>query len=120
MHRLSERSRRMPGGRLTHEDRWEIAAGLAAGLGYAEIARGLGRPTSTVSREVARNGGAAGYRADHAHHATSRRARRSRPTAVAEPSAEADAYGRDPEAVRAFAERLAALLTERGTPRMMA
>ena len=43
----------MPGGRLTQEDRRHIAAGLAEGLGYAEIARRLGRPTSTVSREVA-------------------------------------------------------------------
>ncbi|MEV0780065.1 helix-turn-helix domain-containing protein, partial [Streptomyces sp. NPDC050428] len=66
----------MPGGRLTAEDRRDIGAGLAGGLGYAEIARRLGRPTSTVSREVARNGGADGYRADRALRATERRARR--------------------------------------------
>ncbi|MGO4428265.1 MarR family transcriptional regulator, partial [Streptomyces sp. MCAF7] len=28
----------MPGGRLTHGDRQDIASGLAEGLGYAEIA----------------------------------------------------------------------------------
>ncbi|WP_219472016.1 helix-turn-helix domain-containing protein, partial [Nonomuraea rhizosphaerae] len=69
----------MPGGRLSHDDRREISAGLAEGLGYAEIARRLGRPTSTISREVSRNGGAGGYRADQAHRATEGRARRSRP-----------------------------------------
>ncbi|WP_433052708.1 MarR family transcriptional regulator [Dactylosporangium sp. CS-033363] len=45
----------MAGARLTPEDREQIAAGLAERLDYAEIARRLGRPTSTVSREVARN-----------------------------------------------------------------
>ncbi|MDA0638253.1 helix-turn-helix domain-containing protein, partial [Nonomuraea sp. MCN248] len=60
----------MPGSRLTWQDRRRIAAGLAEGLGYAEIARGLDRPTSTVSREVARNGGPGVYRPDHAHQAT--------------------------------------------------
>ena len=34
----------MPGGRLTHQDRERIGSGLAQGLGYAEIARQLGRP----------------------------------------------------------------------------
>ncbi|MGS2586459.1 helix-turn-helix domain-containing protein [Streptomyces hebeiensis] len=41
----------MPGGRLTQQDRRRIAAGLADGLPYAEIARRLDRPTSTISRE---------------------------------------------------------------------
>ncbi|MGB8944370.1 MAG: helix-turn-helix domain-containing protein, partial [Streptomyces sp.] len=60
----------MPGGRLTHQDRRHIGAGLAEGLGYAEIARRIDRPTSTVSREVSRNGGPGRYRVDHAHLAT--------------------------------------------------
>ncbi|MFB7357563.1 helix-turn-helix domain-containing protein [Streptomyces gardneri] len=47
----------MPGGRLTQQERERIAAGIAAGLSYAEIARRVGRPTSTVSREISRNGG---------------------------------------------------------------
>ncbi|MET9112347.1 helix-turn-helix domain-containing protein, partial [Streptomyces zhihengii] len=50
----------MGGGRLTPRDREDIEAGLAAGLACAAIARRLGRPTSTVSREVARNGGRGG------------------------------------------------------------
>ncbi|MDL9980437.1 GbsR/MarR family transcriptional regulator [Microbacterium sp. ASV49] len=46
----------MAGGRLSIDDRRSIAAGMAEGLSYAEIGRRIGRPTSTVSREVARNG----------------------------------------------------------------
>jgi len=116
----SGRRAQMPGGRLTNEDRRHIASGLAEGLGYAEIARRLGRPTSTVSREVARNGGPDGYRADHAHRATGRRARRRKPAPSPEPPAAADAYGRHPEAVRDFVERYAALMAQTGVPRMTA
>lgn len=107
----------MPGGRLAHEDRQRIAAGLAEGLGYAEIARRLGRPTSTVSREVARNGGPGGYRADRAHEATGQRARRRRPVPPPPPP---DAHGRDPEAVRDFTEQFATLMVHTGVPRMAA
>ena len=67
----------MPGRRLTLPDRERIAAGLAAGADYAAIARGIGRPTSTVSREVIRNGGARAYRAGAAQVATARRRRRT-------------------------------------------
>jgi IS30 family transposase len=56
------RSGRAPGA-LTAVDREDISRGLAAGDSLAEIARGLGRPTSTVSREVAANGGRQRYRA---------------------------------------------------------
>ncbi|MCX4668861.1 MarR family transcriptional regulator [Streptomyces sp. NBC_01381] len=110
----------MPGGRLTHQDRGDIGAGLADGLGYAEIARRLGRPTSTVSREVARNGGPAAYRVDHAHLATERRARRRTPRPPLDPSATPDAHGRDPDVVAGFAEQLAALMAGTGLPRMPA
>ncbi|HEX6341569.1 GbsR/MarR family transcriptional regulator [Umezawaea sp.] len=102
----------MPGGRLTSQERRRIAAGLADGLGYAEIARKLGRPTSTVSREVSRNGGGADYRADRAHRATGRRARR-RPS-MAVPAATT------PAAARRFAEEFAAVLVGTGVPRMAA
>jgi len=68
---------------LTRQDRQHIAAALADGVGYAEIGRRLGRPTSTVSREVARNGGPGGYRADQAQLATGRRVRRRRPSGAA-------------------------------------
>src|SRR3954471_12343307 len=69
----------VPGGRLTHADRRQIAAWLADGLGYAEIGRRFGRPTSTISREVARNGGPGAYQADPAHQAAGDRARRRKP-----------------------------------------
>ncbi|MFC7646285.1 helix-turn-helix domain-containing protein [Streptosporangium lutulentum] len=65
----------MPGDRLTDEDRRHIAAGLAEGLGFAEIGRRLGRPASTVMREVTRNGGPDDYAAQRAQEATRQRAR---------------------------------------------
>lgn len=65
---------------MTQQERQRIAAGLAGGLSYAEIARRLDRPTSTISREVARNGGPSGYRPQQAHQATIQRARRDTPT----------------------------------------
>jgi Helix-turn-helix domain/MarR family len=102
----------MPGGRLTNHDRRRIAAGLTEGLGYAEIARRIGRPTSTVSREVTRNGGGAEYRANRAHRATAQRARRK-------PSAAVPART-TPNAVRGFADEFAALMVRTGLPRMAA
>ena len=45
------------------EEREAIGLGLARGESFAEIARRLGRPTSTVSREVAAGGGRGAYRA---------------------------------------------------------
>jgi DNA-binding transcriptional ArsR family regulator len=106
---------------LTRQDRQHIAAALADGVGYAEIGRRLGRPTSTVSREVARNGGPGGYRADQAQLATGRRVRRRRPSGVtpvpASPGPGA-AGGRDPGAVRGFVERFADLMAQTGLSRM--
>jgi IS30 family transposase len=46
----------MPGARLSPDEREEIALGLAVQRSFADIARGLDRPTSTVAREVGRNG----------------------------------------------------------------
>src|SRR4051812_38506723 len=68
----------MPGGRLTQQERQQIGLGLADDLAYAEIARRLDRPTSTITREVMRNGGPTAYRADLAHRATERRVHRRR------------------------------------------
>jgi IS30 family transposase len=42
--------------------------GIASGSSIREIARGLQRPASTVSREVARHGGRPVYRASEADH----------------------------------------------------
>ncbi|MEU8898900.1 MarR family transcriptional regulator [Nocardia sp. NPDC048505] len=61
---------------MTRSDRGRIADGLARGLDHAEIGRRLGRPTSTISREIARNGGPGRYSAELAHLATRHRARR--------------------------------------------
>ncbi|GAA3091180.1 DNA-binding MarR family transcriptional regulator [Kribbella aluminosa] len=106
----------MPGGRLSHQDRLQIAEGLAGGLGYTEIARRLERPTSTISREVARNGGAGGYRADHAHYATAARARRR--TGRENGAAGAGGPGGAGDPRRAFVERFAEMMVEGGLPRM--
>lgn len=64
---------------MTQQERQRIAAGLGDGLSYAEIARRLDRPTSTISREVGRNGGPGSYRPQQAHRETVQRARRGTP-----------------------------------------
>ncbi|MFF3320484.1 helix-turn-helix domain-containing protein [Streptomyces sp. NPDC003035] len=110
----------MPGGRLTQQERQQIALGVADGLAYAEIARRLHRPTSTVTREVMRNGGPTAYRADLAHRATERRAHRRRQAAPRGTQASPQPHGRDPEAVRAYEELFTAVMTASGMPRMMA
>jgi IS30 family transposase len=66
----------MPGTRLTLEDRELIGLGVATGSSLAALGRRLGRPTSTVSREVARHGGRKRYRGVKAHHTAKRSARR--------------------------------------------
>ncbi|WP_327286221.1 MULTISPECIES: helix-turn-helix domain-containing protein [unclassified Streptomyces] len=110
----------MPGGRLTQQERQQIALGMSDGLAYAEIARRLDRPTSTITREVMRNGGPTAYRADLAHRATERRAHQRRQAAPREPQAPAQAHGRDPEAVREYEETFTAILVHQGLPKMMA
>ncbi|MFD4673019.1 helix-turn-helix domain-containing protein [Lentzea sp. NPDC058450] len=110
----------MPGGRLTQQERRQIAIGLADGLAYAEIARGLDRPTSTITREVMRNGGPAGYKADIAHLATERRAQRRKQATPRRSQAPQRADGRDPEAVRAFEDVFAGIFIGQGLPKMPA
>ncbi|MEU2774127.1 helix-turn-helix domain-containing protein [Streptomyces sp. NPDC007162] len=110
----------MPGGRLTQQERQQIALGLADGLAYAEIARRLDRPTSTVTREVMRNGGPTSYRADLAHRATEHRAHRRRPAATRDPGTAPEPHGRDTEAVRGYEELLATVFMQSGLPRMTA
>ncbi|MDH6134696.1 DNA-binding transcriptional ArsR family regulator [Kitasatospora sp. MAA4] len=110
----------MPGGRLTQQERQQIALGLADGLAYAEIARGLDRPTSTITREVLRNGGPTTYRADLAHRATERRAHRHRQAAPRGQGTPAQAHGRDDAAVREYEEAFTTLLMQQGLPKMTA
>lgn len=110
----------MPGGRLTQQERQQIALGLADSLPYAEIARRLDRPTSTITREVMRNGGPAAYRADLAHRATERRAHRRRPASSRRPESAAQSDGRHTEAVAEYEETLTTVLMASGLPKMAA
>jgi IS30 family transposase len=51
---------------LKLDEREEISRGLAAGQSLRQIAHGLGRAPSTISREIRRSGGSQGYRASRA------------------------------------------------------
>jgi len=64
---------------LSLEEREEISRGLAEDVSLREIARRLGRAPSTVSREVAHNGGRANYRALGADRRAWERAQRPKP-----------------------------------------
>jgi len=110
----------VPGGRLTQQERQQIALGLADGLAYAEVARRLDRPTSTVTREVMRNGGPTAYRADLAHRATERRAHRRKHTPPGGPGSPAHGQGHDDEAVRDYVEAFTTLMMQQGLPKMTA
>ncbi|MGC4997105.1 helix-turn-helix domain-containing protein [Streptomyces sp. DT195] len=110
----------MPGGRLTHQERQQIALGLADSLPYAEIARRLDRPTSTVTREVMRNGGPTAYRADLAHRATERRAHRRKSPASQGSESAPQPHGRDAEAMAEYEETFAAVLMASGLTKMSA
>jgi transposase, IS30 family len=69
---------------LSLAEREEIAVGRAAGLPVRVIAAQLGRPPSTVCRELARNSGAGGrYRATVAQQRADERARRPKPAKLA-------------------------------------
>ena len=110
----------MPGGRLTQQERQQIALGLADSLAYAEIARRLDRPTSTVTREVMRNGGPTAYRADLAHRATERRTHQRRQAVPRGAGVSPEVHGRDAEAVREYEETFTTFLMQQGLPRMTA
>jgi transposase, IS30 family len=69
---------------LSLAEREEIAVGLAARKPVRQIARELGRPASTVSREVARNSSGTGvYRATAAQYRAEVRARRPKEAKLA-------------------------------------
>ena len=68
---------------LTLTEREEISRGLASGSSIREIARGLKRAASTVSREVARHGGRPLYRASRADHQAWKSALRPKPCLLA-------------------------------------
>ncbi len=68
--------RRRSGRSLSLPEREEISRGISCGLAMREIAAGIGRAPSTVSREIARNGGRSKYRATASDIAAWRRAQR--------------------------------------------
>ena len=74
------------GRRLSLEDRVEILIGLERDYSFARIGRELGRPTSTISREVHANGGRQRYRPIGAHRRACASARRPKPGRLAENS----------------------------------
>ena len=65
--------------RLSQQEREEISRGIAAGGSLLRIATALGRPHSTVSRELARIGGSVDYRVATADRAAQARAMRPKP-----------------------------------------
>jgi len=69
--------------RLSAEERVEIRLGLERGWSLRRIAGVLGRSPSTVSREVAGNGGRGGYAPLAAHCRAAALARRPKPTKLA-------------------------------------
>ena len=68
---------------LRLEEREEISRGIAAGQSIRQIAHGLGRAPSTVSREIGRNGGSQRYRANRADRSAWERALRPKPCRLA-------------------------------------
>ena len=84
----------VPGpGRLTLADREEITLGLHARESFTVIAARLGKAVSTVSREVAANGGRGGYRAWRAHQRARAQARRPKTPKLACPQLAAQVTG---------------------------
>ena len=72
---------------LSLVEREEISRGVAAGESSRAMARRLGRAPSTVSRELARNGGHRGYRAQAADRAATQRATRPKLAKLAQDAA---------------------------------
>lgn len=76
-------ARRRSARALTLAEREEISRGIVEGRSLRAIARALGRPASTISREIGRNGGSSRYRAEAADRLAWRRALRPKPCKLA-------------------------------------
>ena len=81
---LRPRRRRRSRLALTLAEREEISRGVVAGESIRSIAASLRRAPSTVSREISRNGGRRRYRASRADQAAWDRARRPKPSKLAQ------------------------------------
>jgi IS30 family transposase len=68
---------------LSAQEREEVTCGIAAGASARAIAASIGRSPSTVSREIARNGGRTEYRAAAADVSAWERARRPKMSRLA-------------------------------------
>ncbi|WP_432499169.1 IS30 family transposase [Kineococcus auxinigenes] len=77
-------ARRRAGHQLSAAEREEISRGIAARESTRAIAQRLGRAASTISREIARNGGRAGYRAGTAEARAWQRGRRPKQCKLAQ------------------------------------
>ncbi len=64
---------------LSAREREEISRGLVAGVSVRALGRQLGRSASTISREIARNGGPLAYRAAAADERAWKNAKRPKP-----------------------------------------
>jgi IS30 family transposase len=80
--------------RLSLDDRIEIQLGVEQHKSLRQIARELGRASSTISREVNRHGGPKGYKAVAAHRQAERDARRPKPPKLASAELAADVEAR--------------------------
>jgi IS30 family transposase len=72
-------------GRLSIGEREEILVGLTRSESMSSIARGLSRSPSTITREVAANGGTANYRIWPAHERACERAKRPKVAKLSDP-----------------------------------
>ena len=81
---ISPPARKRRGSELTFQEREEISRGLSKGESQRSVAARLRRAVSTVSREVARNGGSSQYHAAEAETAAWLRARRPKVCRLAE------------------------------------
>jgi IS30 family transposase len=81
--RIVPAPRRRALGVLRLGEREEISRGIVAGRSIRQIAQGLGRAPSTVSREIRRNGGSQAYRANRADRRAWKRALRPKPCRLA-------------------------------------
>ena len=68
---------------LSMREREELSRGVAAGQSIRQIAAAMRRAPSTISREIARNGGPTRYRASDADESAWNRARRPKPCRLA-------------------------------------
>ena len=80
---ISPKAQRRAAVALRPQEREEISRGIATGRSIRRIAVSLGRASSTVSREVKRNGGRSVYRASEAEACAWQRALRPKPCRLA-------------------------------------